>query len=116
MLTITAVLSQQIELIARNCKIALIPTKWAEPFGKVFVEALSRGQFIISTNYGIAKNVIEDGLNGYIIQNDFGDLAQKVRASTEINTESICEISQRKWAANYSIETWTQAWGEFYEI
>ncbi len=49
-----------------------MPT-WQEPFGIVFVEAMSHGLPILSTRVGALPDMVEDGHNGYLI--DPGDAA-----------------------------------------
>jgi glycosyltransferase involved in cell wall biosynthesis len=44
-----------------------MPT-WQEPFGIVFVEAMSHGLPILSTRVGALPDMVEDGHNGYLIE------------------------------------------------
>jgi glycosyltransferase involved in cell wall biosynthesis len=47
----------------------LFPIKWQEPFGIVMVEALACGTPVIAFNRGAVPEVIENGKNGYIVNN-----------------------------------------------
>lgn len=52
-----------------------------EGFGKVFLEAMARGQCVIGTAAGGMPDVLEDGRSGCIVEfNDPTAIAQKVRA------------------------------------
>lgn len=45
----------------------LVHTSMAESFGMVFIEAFALGKPIVSTSVGIAPEIIENGVNGFLI-------------------------------------------------
>jgi glycosyltransferase involved in cell wall biosynthesis len=47
--------------------IVIVPSKRAEPFGKVVIEAMNQGRPVISTNVGGPAEVITSGLNGVLV-------------------------------------------------
>jgi glycosyltransferase involved in cell wall biosynthesis len=53
----------------------LMPIEWPEPFGLVMVEAMSCGTPVIVFNRGSAPEVIEDGLTGFIVDDEAAAIA-----------------------------------------
>jgi glycosyltransferase involved in cell wall biosynthesis len=48
----------------------LAPIAWPEPFGLVFIEAMACGTPVIAFNRGAAPEIIEDGLTGFVVDNE----------------------------------------------
>jgi glycosyltransferase involved in cell wall biosynthesis len=71
----------------------LMPVDWPEPFGLVMIEAMACGTPVIAFNRGSIPEVVEDGLTGFIVEDETGAVAacsrverlsrQKVRARFE---------------------------------
>jgi len=64
-----------------NAKALLFPIKWPEPFGLVMIESMACGTPVIATRYGSVSEVMEDGVTGFIVENQ----AQAVQALKKIN-------------------------------
>ena len=47
----------------------LFPIDWPEPFGLVLIEALACGTPVIAFGHGSVPEIIEDGVNGFIVSN-----------------------------------------------
>jgi glycosyltransferase involved in cell wall biosynthesis len=54
----------------------LFPIDWPEPFGLVMIEAMACGVPVIAFDHGSVREVLEDGLTGFIVD----DMDQAVRA------------------------------------
>ena len=48
----------------------LVPIDWPEPFGLVMIEAMACGTPVIAFNRGSVPEVIEDGVTGFIVEDD----------------------------------------------
>ena len=48
----------------------LFPIKWPEPFGLVMIEAMACGTPVIAFRAGSVPEVIEDGITGFIVENE----------------------------------------------
>ena len=48
----------------------LVPIDWPEPFGLVMIEAMACGTPVIAFNRGSVPEIIEDGLTGYIVEDE----------------------------------------------
>jgi glycosyltransferase involved in cell wall biosynthesis len=55
-----------------NAIVLLVPIDWPEPFGLVMIEAMACGTPVIAYNRGSAPEVVEDGLTGFIVEDDAG--------------------------------------------
>jgi glycosyltransferase involved in cell wall biosynthesis len=53
----------------------LMPIDWPEPFGLVMIEAMSCGTPVIAFNRGSVPEVIEDGLTGFIVEDEAAAIA-----------------------------------------
>ena len=50
----------------------LVPIDWPEPFGLVMIEAMACGTPVIAFNRGSVPEVIDDGVTGFIVEDDNG--------------------------------------------
>jgi glycosyltransferase involved in cell wall biosynthesis len=50
----------------------LVPLDWPEPFGLVMIEAMACGTPVIAFNRGSVPEVIDDGLTGFIVEDETG--------------------------------------------
>jgi glycosyltransferase involved in cell wall biosynthesis len=54
----------------RNASALLFPIDWPEPFGLVMIEAMACGTPVIAWNKGSVSEVVEDGVTGFIVENE----------------------------------------------
>jgi glycosyltransferase involved in cell wall biosynthesis len=59
---------QKHELLC-GARALLFPIDWPEPFGLVLIEALACGTPVIAFGHGSVPEIIEDGVNGFIVGN-----------------------------------------------
>jgi glycosyltransferase involved in cell wall biosynthesis len=52
----------------RRCAFSVAPSRWAEPFGLVIIEAMLQGKPVIGANHGGITDIIEDGETGYLVE------------------------------------------------
>ena len=50
----------------------LVPIDWPEPFGLVMIEAMACGTPVIAFNRGSVPEVIDDGVTGFIVEDENG--------------------------------------------
>ena len=53
----------------------LFPIDWPEPFGLVMIEAMACGTPVIAFNRGSVPEVLEDGVTGFIVEDEIGAVA-----------------------------------------
>ena len=61
----------------------LVPIDWPEPFGLVMIEAMACGTPVIAFNRGSVPEIIEDGVTGFIVEDEAGAIGavDRLRAS-----------------------------------
>jgi glycosyltransferase involved in cell wall biosynthesis len=57
----------------------LMAIDWPEPFGLVMIEAMACGTPVIAFNHGSVPEIIEDGLTGFIVEDEAGAIAAVAR-------------------------------------
>ena len=60
--------AQKLNLLQR-AKAMLFPIKWEEPFGIVMAESMACGTPVIAFKRGSVPEVIEKGVNGFVVEN-----------------------------------------------
>lgn len=53
----------------------VMPIDWPEPFGLVMIEAMACGTPVIAYNRGSVPEVVEDGVTGFIVEDETGAIA-----------------------------------------
>ena len=53
----------------------LVPIDWPEPFGLVMIEAMACGTPVIAYNRGSVPEIIEDGMTGFIVEDEISAVA-----------------------------------------
>ena len=56
--------------LMKNALALLMPIRWAEPFGMVFIEALACGLPVLTSPYGAATEILRDGITGFMRESD----------------------------------------------
>ncbi len=53
----------------------LVPIDWPEPFGLVMIEAMACGTPVIAYNRGSVPEIVEDGLTGFVVEDEISAVA-----------------------------------------
>jgi glycosyltransferase involved in cell wall biosynthesis len=53
--------------LLQDARMTLFPIEWDEPFGLVMIESMACGTPVLATRFGAVPEVIEDGVNGVIV-------------------------------------------------
>ncbi|HWZ64250.1 MAG TPA: glycosyltransferase family 4 protein [Steroidobacteraceae bacterium] len=88
----------------------LFPVIWPEPFGLVMIEALACGTPVIAYDAGAVREVIENGVCGYIVN----DEAQALEALRKIGTLSRAAVRatfERRFTARRMAEDYLAVYG-----
>src|ERR1700709_2521404 len=83
----------------------LLPIDWPEPFGLVMIEAMACGTPVIAYNRGSGPEIIDEGLTGFIVEDEIsavaavGRLAQIDRSAVRKQFE--LRFTARRMALDY---------------
>ena len=83
----------------------LLPIDWPEPFGLVMIESMACGTPVIAYNRGSAPEIIDEGLTGFIVEDEIsavaavGRLASIDRAAVRARFEK--RFTARRMALDY---------------
>lgn len=81
----------------------LMPIEWPEPFGLVMIEAMSCGTPVIAFNRGSVPEVIEDGLTGFIVEDEAAAIAA-VRRLDQLDRGAVRARFEQKFTARRMAE------------
>jgi len=88
-----------------NAAALVFPIAWREPFGLVMIEAMACGTPVIAFNNGSVPEVLEDGLTGFIVDNE----AEAIEAVGKIGTldrDRIRAEFDRRFTAHHMAENY----------
>jgi glycosyltransferase involved in cell wall biosynthesis len=79
--------------------IALLdPIDWPEPFGLVMIEAMACGTPVIAFNRGSVPEVVDDGLTGFIVEDEKGAIGAVDRLA-QLSRDKIRKQFERRFTA-----------------
>jgi glycosyltransferase involved in cell wall biosynthesis len=76
----------------------LDPIDWPEPFGLVMIEAMACGTPVIAFNRGSVREVVDDGLTGFIVEDEEGAIGAFDRLS-QLSREKIRRHFEQRFTA-----------------
>ncbi|PIS15540.1 hypothetical protein COT62_03130 [Candidatus Roizmanbacteria bacterium CG09_land_8_20_14_0_10_41_9] len=80
--------------LLQNARCLLAPIKWEEPFGLMFIEAMSCGAPIITFARGSVPEIIKDGETGFIV-NQSSELKRGEWITKKMGVDGLCEAVER---------------------
>ena len=86
-----------------GAKALLMPIDWPEPFGLVMIEAMACGTPVIAFNCGSAPELVEDGLTGFVV-NDEAAACDAVRRSASLPRTAIRARFEQRFTARRMAE------------
>lgn len=96
--------------ILQHCHILIVPS-WNEPFGRVIIEAMAAGIPVIGVNNGGVKEIISDGITGYLIPSrNPKKIAEKIWFLYQHPSlaKKMGEAGMRSVEENYTIDQYVQ--------
>jgi len=76
----------------------LVPINWPEPFGLVMIEAMACGTPVIAFNRGSVSEVIDDGLTGFVVEDEQGAIGAFDRLS-QLSRDKIRNQFEQRFTA-----------------
>jgi glycosyltransferase involved in cell wall biosynthesis len=81
-----------------NASALLFPIDWPEPFGMVLIEAMACGTPVIAWGHGSVPEIIEDGVNGFVVES-IESAVDAVRRLSEIERRTCRSVFERRFSA-----------------
>ena len=81
----------------------LMPIDWPEPFGLVMIEAMACGTPVVAFNRGSVPEVVEDGLTGFIVEDETGAIGAVERLG-QLNRAKIRQRFESRFTARRMAE------------
>ena len=76
----------------------LVPIDWPEPFGLVMIEAMACGTPVIAYNRGSVPEIIDEGLTGFIVEDEISAVAAVGRLA-DLNRGAIRKQFETRFTA-----------------
>ena len=89
----------------------LMPIDWPEPFGLVMIEAMACGTPVIAFNRGSVPEVVEDGLTGFIVEDETSAVAAVSRLGT-LSRDRVRQRFEERFTARRMAEDYLSVYRE----
>jgi glycosyltransferase involved in cell wall biosynthesis len=76
----------------------LLPIDWPEPFGLVMIEAMACGTPVIAYNRGSVSEIIEEGLTGFVVEDEI-DAVAAVHRISQLDRGAIRQQFEQRFTA-----------------
>jgi glycosyltransferase involved in cell wall biosynthesis len=93
----------------------LMPIDWPEPFGLVMIEAMACGTPVIAFNRGSVPEVIEDGLTGFIVEDETSAISAVGRLG-ELTTRGIRHRFETRFTARRMAEDYLSVYRQLAHV
>ncbi|MGD9846751.1 MAG: glycosyltransferase family 4 protein [Variibacter sp.] len=87
----------------------MVTIDWPEPFGLVMIEAMACGTPVIAYNRGSVPEVIEDGLTGFIVEDEIGAVGAIDRLS-QLDREQVRRRFEQRFTARRMAEDYLRVY------
>lgn len=93
-----------------NALALLFPINWPEPFGLVMIEAMACGTPVIAWNRGSVPEVLEDGVTGFIVNDESEALAALARVE-QLDRRAVRRNFERRFTAATMARRYVDVYG-----
>ena len=90
-----------------NAAALVFPIAWREPFGLVMIEAMACGTPVIAFNNGSVPEVLEDGLTGFIVENEQEAIEAVAKIGT-LDRDRIRAEFDRRFTAHHMAQNYLE--------
>ena len=109
---------EHIIALYQNAKVAVVPTKWNEPFGLVPVEAMACGTPVVSYDRGGVAETIAEG-TGFLVKEEEGveGLVRRVKQILDLSPDqygTMCEKARQHVLDHFSVDTMVDGYENVY--
>jgi len=87
----------------------LFPINWPEPFGLVMIEAMACGTPVIAWNCGSVREVVEDGVTGFIVNSEAEALSAIGRVAS-LDRQRVRATYERRFTSTVMAKTYLEVY------
>ncbi len=87
----------------------LMPINWPEPFGLVMIEAMACGTPVIAFNRGSVPEIIENGVTGFVVEDELGAVGAIDRLS-HLSRQKIRQRFEERFTARRMAQDYLAAY------
>ena len=87
----------------------LFPIDWPEPFGLVMIESMACGTPVIAFNRGSVPEVIDEGISGFVVEDEIGAVAAVNRLNT-LSRERVRQQFDKRFTSRRMAEQYVEAY------
>ena len=92
----------------------LFPIDWPEPFGLVMIEAMACGTPVVAFDHGSVREVLEDGVTGYIVS-DMPAAIEAARGAPALDRRRVRQTFEECFSARRMAEDYVELYRELCE-
>jgi glycosyltransferase involved in cell wall biosynthesis len=94
-----------------NARALLFPIDWPEPFGLVMIEAMACGTPVVAWDRGSVREIIEDGVNGFIVRSE-EEALEAISRAAQVDRRRVRAIFERRFTANTMARNYVRVYEE----
>ncbi len=98
-----------------GAKALIVPIDWPEPFGIVMIEAMACGTPVIAFNRGSVPEVIEDGVTGFVVEDEMSAVGA-VRRLPQLSRSLIRQRFEERFTARRMAEDYLSVYRELIKL
>lgn len=106
-----AILKRQ---LYRDCACLLLPLSWEEPFGLVITEAMACGAPVIAFPRGSARELVLDGVTGFLVEN-VDEMVSAIRRAGQIDPRACRRWVEQHFSAPQMVDAYLAAYHRIVE-
>jgi glycosyltransferase involved in cell wall biosynthesis len=89
----------------KHAQALLFPVKWEEPFGNVIIEAMAVGTPVVMYDRGSARELIAEGISGYVVSRDnVIEMASAVGQTETIDRSACADYTRERFSLRKSVK------------
>jgi glycosyltransferase involved in cell wall biosynthesis len=106
--------SEKNDFLGGACAL-LFPIDWPEPFGLVMIEAMACGTPVVAYRHGSVPEIIEDGVNGYVVSN-IREALDAVRLTRDFDRRRCRETFEKRFSDRRMVDDYMELYQSLLKV